>query len=48
MGNFVISVEYDGNSYVANYFNGTSIELDAADYTDAVLEADSLLSAERG
>lgn len=46
MDNFLISVEYDGNSYVANFANGEMVQLDATDYMDAVLEADTLDSAE--
>lgn len=39
---FLIGIEYDGSSYVANYLSGKSIELDATSYQDAVLEADTL------
>jgi len=39
---FLINVEYDGFSYVANFLSGKTIELNATTYQDAVLEADTL------
>ena len=42
MDDFLIDVEYDGNSYVANYFSGKTIQLDATNYHDAIMEADTL------
>ena len=48
MDNFLIDIEYDaiGNRYVANYLQGQSIRLGAANYADAVCEADTLEVAE--
>jgi hypothetical protein len=42
MGNFFTGIEYDSlyNSYLACYADGTTIQLGAATYEDAVLEAD--------
>jgi hypothetical protein len=44
MGNFLISVDYDeaSGSYMASFFHGQSIVLNATTYHDAVLEADML------
>lgn len=44
MSNFLISVDYDELSgvYMANFFHGQTITLNATTYQDAVLEADML------
>jgi hypothetical protein len=44
MSNFLIGVEYDSvsGSYMASFFNGQTILLNATEYHDAVLEADML------
>lgn len=42
MDDFLIDVEYDGNSYVANFFSGKTVELSATNYHDAICEADTL------
>lgn len=48
MDNFLIEIEYDPvtGGYVACYANGQNILLSAANYHDAVLEADQLEVAE--
>ena len=46
MDDFLIGIEYDGSSYLANYFSGKTIQLGATSYEDAVLEADTLNVAE--
>ena len=46
MNDFLIGVEYDGNSYIANYISGKTIQLGATNYQDAVCEADTLDLAE--
>ena len=46
MEDFLIGIEYDGSSYIANYLSGKSIELNAVSYQDAVLEADTLVIGE--
>ena len=43
---FLIGIEYDGSSYIANFLSGKSIELNAVSYQDAVLEADTLVIGE--
>lgn len=43
---FLIGIEYNGSSYVANFLSGKSIELNAVSYQDAVLEADTLVIGE--
>ena len=42
MSNFLIGIEYDSvyGSYMACYADGTTIQLGATTYEDAVLEAD--------
>jgi len=42
--NFLVDIEYDPvyNIYLACYSNGVVIQLGAATYHDAVLEADSI------
>jgi hypothetical protein len=44
MGNFLISVDYDpvSGGYMASFFEGQTILLNATNYHDAVLEADML------
>jgi hypothetical protein len=44
MGNFLISVDYDAdnNAYMACFYHGQTIRLNATNYHDAVLEADML------
>lgn len=44
MSNFLISVEHDeiSGTYMANFFHGQTIVLNATSYQDAVLEADML------
>ncbi len=48
MDNFLLEVTYDAvyNSYLACYADGQVIQLGAATYHDAVLEADNLDPAE--
>ena len=47
MENFLIGVEYtDSQGYVANFFSGAAVQLDATTYHDAVLEADMLTEAD--
>lgn len=47
MDNFLISVERDSDTgfYLAVFADGTTVELDARTYHDAVLEADQLETA---
>ncbi len=43
MENFLIGIERSNNGYYyANFSSGSSVELNATNYTDAVLEADLL------
>lgn len=44
MGNFLISVDFDPSTegYMASFFNGQTIQLQANTYHDAVLEADMI------
>lgn len=42
MDDFLIGIDYDGSSYIANYFSGKAIQLGATTYEDAVCEADTL------
>lgn len=42
MDNFLIGVEFNSGSYFANFADGQVIQLDAANYHDAVCEADLL------
>ena len=44
MANFLIGVDYDpvSGGYMASFLDGQTILLNAADYHDAVLEADML------
>lgn len=46
MDDFLIDIEYDGSSYIANYFSGKTIQLGAETYQDAVCEADLINIAE--
>jgi len=44
MSNFLISIDHDpvSGGYMASYFDGQTITLNATNYQDAVLEADML------
>lgn len=42
MENFLLGVEFNAGSYYANFADGKAIQLDAANYADAVCEADLL------
>lgn len=43
MENFLIGIEHTENQgFIANFFSGASVELNATNYHDAVLEADLL------
>ena len=48
MSNFLISIDYDPASggYMASYFEGQTIMLNATTYHDAVLEADLMEPAQ--
>ena len=44
MGNFLVQVEYDPgtNNYYAQFADGDTVNLNASNYQDAVIEADHI------
>jgi len=44
MGNFLVQVEYDPgtNNYYAQFADGDTVNLNATNYHDAVIEADQI------
>jgi hypothetical protein len=44
MGNFLVQIEYDPgtNNYYAQFADGDTVNLNASNYQDAVIEADQI------